>query len=158
MLFFLISTAALWAADSPFTGRWVLNGGQSKFPPDAAPMKSFLTFTPEGKVIVQEVTSDGMEQTWSYQANPGQEAPLEGRSGQSVVEKRVNANTSEFQWKSGGAVLGTSTMTVSPDGKTLTHQLTIQRQNSKPVNIVMVFQKEMPAAPAPEPARGKKKK
>jgi hypothetical protein len=103
-----LAAANLWAADPAYIGKWKLNPAKSDFG------ESTVTYeqTAGGEM---KLTADGQSYTFK---TDGKEYSTPW--GTSASWKSINANTWETTNKVNGKVIGTSTMKLSADGKTLT--------------------------------------
>src|SRR5262249_4670189 len=103
-----LAAANLWAADPAYIGKWKLNPAKSDFG------ESTVTYdqTAGGEM---KLTADGQSYTFK---TDGKEYSTPW--GGSALWKSVNANTWETTNKVNGKVIGTATLKLSADGKTLT--------------------------------------
>jgi hypothetical protein len=113
------------AADTdPVVGTWQLNAQKSTFSGPALKSQT-RTYSQSGDkitLVMATVGPDGKEVTThtTYQLN-GKDFPVTGTPDyDSLAGKRINTNTAEFTLKKGGKEIGTTSRTVSKDGKTLT--------------------------------------
>ena len=105
----LVATATLLvAADPPYVGTWKLNPAKSSF--------GETTVTYEEMAGGQmKVTAEG--QSYTFKAD-GKEYPTPW--GSSTAWKAVDASTWEVTYKANAKMVGTATLTLAADGKTLT--------------------------------------
>lgn len=120
-------SAAVLAAPAadPVIGTWQLNAAKSTFSPDVAPKSDTRSYaaTEQGTAMVwKSVGTDGKETiTRSTFKADGKDYPLTGSANfDSVSLKQVDDHTVQSSQKRGGKVIGTTTRTVSKDGKVLT--------------------------------------
>jgi hypothetical protein len=140
----LFASAFVLAAQSdqsnPFTGTWKLNVAKSKFSPGPGPKSETVTIAPDGKVSVEEVTSDDKTVNWSYTPSGDSAVPIEGLENATVVSKQ-SGNTVDHTWK-----FGTGTETghgvVAKNGKTMKYTMTGTNAQGQPVHTVLIFEKQ----------------
>jgi len=113
---------------NPLIGVWTLNIAKSTHSPGPPPKSpSTLTYTQNGDglklVISGLVNADGSAQTtvsWAAHFD-GKDYPVVGNPGADMITITMHgASTMDFTTKKGGKVTGTSRLTVSKDGKTMT--------------------------------------
>jgi len=98
---------------NPLIASWITNIPKSTYSPGPPPKSGTRTYTQNGdglKVVTAGVNADGSAQTnqsWAAHFD-GEDYPV------------VGASTMDFTTKKGGKVTGTSRLTVSKDGKTMT--------------------------------------
>jgi hypothetical protein len=93
---------------------------------------------------MKTVTADGQEATThtTYQLN-GKTFPVSGTADyDSLSGKRLSSHSAQFTLKKGGKVIGTTTRTVSKDGKRLTAKSHMTTANGETQDYVLVFDKE----------------
>jgi len=135
-------------ASDPRVGTWKLNVAKSKYNPGPAPQSQTLTIEPVGKgekVTSEAVSADGKRTTTTYTANfDGKDYPLSGSllGADKVSLKRINARTTERIDKKDGKPVMTLKRVVSQDGKTMTVTTKGTNAEGKPVNNVVVFDKQ----------------
>lgn len=120
-------SALVVAADAPdpIVGTWTLNLAKSKFSPGPAPKSQTRTYSQSAdgtSVAVSGVAADGspisQQATYKYD---GKDYPFKGSSDfDGLSLKQVDAHTVKATQKRGGKVAGTTTRTISADGKVLT--------------------------------------
>lgn len=134
------------AAD-PVIGTWQLNVAKSKFSPGPAPKSDTRTY---------EATDQGIAMTWKSVGADGKEIvakstfkadgkdyPLTGVPNfDSLSLKQVDDHTVQSTQKKGGKVVGTTTRTVSKDGKVLTLNSKGTGPTGAPYDNVMVYDKK----------------
>jgi hypothetical protein len=136
------------AADSdPVVGTWQLNVPKSTFSAGPALKDQTRTYSQSGDKITLVMTTvgpDGKEVTThtTYQLN-GKDFPVTGTPDyDSLSAKRINSNTAEFSLKKAGKEIGTTSRTVSKDGKTLTAKSKITTASGQKTESTMVFDKK----------------
>ena len=65
----------------PFIGTWKLNVAKSDFGSEPVLKSSTITFTADGKVIVEVVNAQGKSTKYSYPASDGKEVAIDGMEG-----------------------------------------------------------------------------
>jgi hypothetical protein len=139
-------TAAASDAD-PVLGTWKLDASKSTFKAGPAIKSQTRTYTQSGDQITLEmktVAADGKETTThtTYQLN-GKSFPVSGTPDyDSLSAKQVNANKASFTLKKAGKVIGTTTRTVSKDGKTLTSTSKMTTASGEASENRLVFEKQ----------------
>ncbi len=136
----------------PRTGTWVLNVAKSTYKPGPAPKSQTVRIEPSGQgehVRSEALNTNGTRVVTEYTAAyDGTDYPLKGSLvADTVMLKRVDANTTERFDKKDGQVMLVYRRVVSPDGKTMT--VTIQGVNAQKqqVNNVVVFEKKTTSKP-----------
>ena len=140
-----VTTAA--AASDPVVGTWQLNTSKSKFTAGPAWKSQTRTYSQSGKnltLVMKTVTTDGKEVTSesTYMLN-GKDFPVTGNPDyDSLSAHRVSSHTARFTLKKGGKVVGTTTRTVSKDGKTMTTKSTLTTAKGEKAENTAVFDKQ----------------
>jgi len=136
------------AADSdPIVGTWQLNASKSTFSAGPAIRNQTRTYSQAGDKITLVMTTtgaDGKEVTThtTYQLN-GKDYPVTGTPDyDSLAAKRIDNNTAEFILKKGGKEIGTTSRTVSKDGRTLTTKIKTTGASGQKTDNVMVFDRK----------------
>ena len=140
-----------WAEDVQ-TGRWTLNVAKSQFKTSAAPKTQIVTITPEGKdgvkVTADVVRANGAKAAFSYagqydgKENPRTETGDGAVPGQMVTMKRVDNHTVERITYLKGKKLVIEKWEISRDGKTRTVTQSGVGPDGKPVDNVLVYEKQ----------------
>jgi hypothetical protein len=139
--------AAVSAQSGVPNGTWKLNVAKSKSS-SALPFKSVtLTIHPVGvatMTMIESVGADGAKLNWSYTGPyDGKDVPITGNPAlDTAVRKSVNATTTETTYKKSGKVVAVNTNVLSPDGKTLTVTTKGVDEQGRPVNSVLVFERQ----------------
>jgi hypothetical protein len=134
-------------APDPVVGIWVLDVPKSSFTAGPAFKGQTRTYSQSGEsitLIMKTVGPDGKEATsqTTYQLN-GKDFPVKGNPDyDSLSAKQVDSNTAKFTLKKGGKAVGTTSRTVSKDGKTLTSKVKMTTANGEKSESVMVFDKQ----------------
>jgi hypothetical protein len=141
--FALLATAALAAAQDPFTGTWALNHAKSHLPPPVPrSVVSHIQCDDKGVSVREEIVdADGTAHTATARAGfDGKDYPVVGTPlADTVSYRRVDARTLEGTSKKSGKVLVHETVVVSPDGRTMTATYTGQDAQGKEVVGTAVF-------------------
>lgn len=128
-------------------GTWKLNAAKSKSS-STLPFKSAtLTIHPVGPAtmtMIESVGADGATLHWSYTgAYDGKDVPIAGNPAfDTAARKSVNATTTETTFKKSGKVVTVNTNVLSADGKTLTVTTKGVDEQGRPVNSVLVFERQ----------------
>ncbi len=134
------------AAD-PVVGTWKLDPGKSIFKSGPVMKSQTRTYSQSGDEItldMKTVTAEGKEATThtTYQLN-GKSFPVSGTPDyDSLSGKQLNSHSAQFTLKKGGKVVGTSTRTVSKDGKKLTTKSHLTLAGGEKQDDVLVFDKQ----------------
>jgi hypothetical protein len=142
-----IGTGALAADPDPIVGTWQLNAAHSTFTSGPALKSQTRTYTQSGggiALVMKTVTADGQEATTqtTYQLD-GKDYPVTGTPDYDTLSaKQVNARTASFTLKKGGKAVGTTTRTVSKDGKLLTSKTKLTTAKGDKSESVMVFDRQ----------------
>jgi hypothetical protein len=142
-----VAGVAAAAGADPIDGTWKLNVAKSKFNPGPAPQSQTRTYveTAQGVTLTfSGVAADASPMsggsTFKYD---GKDYPITGLPNYDAIAlTRVDANTVKSTQKRAGKAVGTTTRTVSKDGKTMT--LTSKGTSAKgtPYDDVLVFDKQ----------------
>jgi hypothetical protein len=141
-----IAAVASAAAPDPVVGSWKLNAAKSTFKSGAAPTAQTRVYTQTDKGISLTMTNTvGGKETTTTTAYSfdGKDYPVTGNPDwDSLTPKQVDANKAEFALKRGGKAVGTTSRTVSKDGKTLTATADYTDAKGGKVENSMVFDKQ----------------
>ena len=134
---------AVYGADSdPFLGKWKLNWLKSHSS-QQQPKSAIRRYQKSGTgVRVQETWVDGAgkKMNLDYVAGyDGHEYPLRTTKGATVAFTRPDKFTVQGVSKRDGKLASTFKRTVSPDGKTLTVELTTTAADGKPATEALVY-------------------
>jgi hypothetical protein len=140
-----IATAV--AADSdPVIGTWQLNAAKSTFTSGPALKSQTRTYSQSGpsiSLVMKSMTADGKEVTsqTTYQLD-GKDYPVSGSPDYDTLSaKQVNPRTATFSLKKGSTPVGTTTRTISKDGKILTSKIKVTTAKGT-TESVLVFDKQ----------------
>jgi hypothetical protein len=131
----------------PVVGTWQLNVSKSTFTAGPAFKSQTRTYSQSGQsitLVMKTVGADGKEATTqtTYQVD-GKDFPVKGNPDyDSLSAKQVGSNTARFTLKKVGKAVGTTSRTVSKDGKTLTSKTKMTTANGEKSDSVMVFDKQ----------------
>jgi len=135
----------LWAADVR-TGTWKLNVAKSKFVKGQEIKEETATVVEQGdNLMVTAKGTDGAGKAisvmYTFPPKGGTISYTEGApaAGTTVVNKWVDANTSDSTSTMNGKPVGTTHTVVSKDGKTLTQTRNAADEKGKAVKSVLVF-------------------
>jgi hypothetical protein len=139
--------AAITQASDPVMGTWVLNVAKSKYDPGPAPKSVTRTYTPapNGYKFSQDgINAAGATTHVEFTAafDGKYHAVIGNPNSDSIMVRRVDANTVESSQKKGATVVQTSTRTISKDGKTLTNTAKGTNAEGKPFTNLEVFEKK----------------
>ncbi len=129
LLIVLAAAIPALAADLPYAGKWKMNPAKSDFGEFTITYEQL----PSGEM---QATIDG--QSYKFKMD-GKDYP--DPFGNTVAWRSVNATTWETTNKLGAKVLTTDTLTLSPDGKTLTLNSRGTKPNGEPIDDAVVFQR-----------------
>ena len=134
-------------ASDPVVGTWQLNGPKSTFTAGQELESQTRTYSQSGQTItlvMKTVGTDGkdvMTHT-SYQLY-GNDYPVMGTPDYySLSAQQVDSHTAKFKLKKHGEVVGTTSRTVSKDGKTLTSEMKLTTAKGEKSESKLVFDKE----------------
>ena len=144
-----VGSAAVVAAPAadPVIGTWQINVAKSKFSPGPAPKSDTRMYAASDQGITmtwKSVGADGKEivAKSTFKAD-GKDYPLTGVDNfDSLSLKQVDDHTVQSTQKKGGKVIGTTTRTVSKDGKVLTLTSKGTSATGVPYDNVMVYDKK----------------
>lgn len=132
------------AEPDPFIGKWILNWARSQST-HLRPRSVIRRYRQsENGVRVQEtwVAANGKKTSLDYVANyDGHDYPVRSAKGETVAFTRPNTYTVQGVSKMDGKVKYTFRRLVSPDGKTLTVEMTTTDSVGKPATELLVYDK-----------------
>ncbi len=131
----------------PRTGTWILNLSKSTYKPGPAPKSQTVSIEPSGqgeRVKSEALNTNGTRVVTEYTAAyDGTDYPLKGSPvANTVMIKRIDANTTERFDKKDGHVMLVYRRVVSADGKTMTVNVQGVNAQGQQVNNVVVFEKK----------------
>ena len=134
------------------TGTWKLNVAKSRFQTSTAPRSQLVTILPDGKdgirLSVDIVTANGDKSSIAYAAQydgkeyPRTETGAGAVPGQTVSLTRTDNRTAERIAYLKGKKLTTERWEISSDGRTRTVTQSGVGADGKPVNNVLVYEKQ----------------
>jgi hypothetical protein len=140
-----------WAEDAQ-AGHWMLNVAKSQFKTSPAPKTQMVMVVPEGKdgvkVTADVVRANGAKAAFSYagqydgKENPRTETGDGAVPGQTVTLKRIDNHTVERISFLKGKKLVIEKWEISRDGKTRTVTQSGVGPDGKPVDNVLVYEKQ----------------
>lgn len=134
-------------ASDPVIGTWKLDVSKSTFARGPALESQTRTYSQSGQnitLVMKSMSADGKEVTtrMTYQLD-GKDHPVTGNPDfDSVSGQQVDSNTASFTQKKGGKMVGTSTRTVSKDGKTLHVKSSLTTAKGENSESVLVLDKQ----------------
>ncbi|PYT21285.1 MAG: hypothetical protein DMG57_39085 [Acidobacteria bacterium] len=147
LAFAILGLAAALVAADPFAGTWKLNSAKSKYKTGTAPKEQTVTIAETGSdldVIISGTVADGSAIMSSHYTVPAQggegkiiQSPYEAVSG-----KRMGSNQREITYSKGGKAVLTARSMVSASGKTITVNVKGTDMQNKPVDAVVVYDKQ----------------
>jgi len=134
-------------ASDPVLGTWTLNVAKSTYGSGTAPKSATRTYTAAGAgyhFSSTTVGADGKSTTVEFTvAYDGKFVPVKGSpDADSIMVKRIDANTVEATQTKAGKVVSKTTRMTSTDGKTLTSTSAGTDAAGKPTKNVEVFDKK----------------
>jgi hypothetical protein len=141
---------SMLAQNTAFVGTWKLNLEKSKYPAGMAPKSQTRTVSADGNNVIYKFEGQGADGTaFSYGFTSkwdGKDAEVTGTGSPSgadhIAIKQVDSHTLSATLKKGEKTIGTSSATVSQDGKMLTLTTKATDANGKPVKTVSVYDKQ----------------
>jgi len=130
-------------------GTWKMNPEKSKFS-GTAPKDLTLTLEAQGDGVKSRsvgTAADGTKTDWGYTANyDRKDSPVTGTGApggaDTVALKHINANATAVTLKKAGKTVRTARMLVSTDGKVLRIAAKGSDADGKPMNDLIVFDKQ----------------
>jgi len=128
------------------SGTWKLNTAKSKYSPGPAPKSTTQTYSMDGDWVVlksEGVAADGKPANFSYRYKfDGKEYPFKNATVDGTISvKRIDDLHTEAVIKGGKANISLKGE-ISKDGKTRTQRQTGTNAEGKPVNNVVVYEKQ----------------
>ena len=146
----LALAGSMFADSTAFVGTWKLNLDKSKFPAGQAPKSLTRTVSGDGDNVTYKfegVAADGGALTYGFASK------LDGKDGEvtgtgmpygadHISIKQQNSHMTSATLKKGDTIVGSSSATVSHDGKMLTLTSKGTDANGKPTKSVSVYDKQ----------------
>ncbi len=146
----LALAGSMFAQSAAFVGTWKLNLEKSKYPAGMAPKSLTRTATADGDTVTYKfegVGADGTAISFGYTSKyDGKDSAVTGTGisfgADHVAIKQLNSHQLSATLKKGDKIVGTSSATVSHDGKTLTLTSKGTGADGKTVKSVAVYDKQ----------------
>jgi hypothetical protein len=146
----LALAGSMFADSTAFVGTWKLNLDKSKFPAGQAPKSLTRTVSADGDTLTYKfegVGSDGAALTYGFASKlDGKDSEVTGTGmpygADHIAIKQQNSHMTSATLKKGDKIVGTSSATVSHDGKTLTLTSKGTDANGKPTKSVSIYDKQ----------------
>jgi hypothetical protein len=141
---------SMLAENTAFVGTWKLNLDKSKYPAGMAPKSLTRTASADGDTVTYKfegVGPDGTAFSFGYTSKyDGKDSEITGTGApygsDHIAIKQLNSHQLSATSKKGSKVVGTTSATVSHDGKTLTLNSKGTGADGKPVKSVAVYDKQ----------------
>ena len=151
VLAFMAAASAVVLAGSPASdpviGTWELDAAKSTFNAGPELKRETRTYSQAESgitLVMKSVDADGKEATgrMTYQMD-GKDYPVKGNPNvDSISAQQVDSHSARFTLKKGGKPVGSSTRTVSKDGKTLRTTMKMSTVSGEKIDTVLVFNKQ----------------
>jgi hypothetical protein len=149
-LIFVLALVAgtLWGQQDPLMGTWKLNLSKSKYDPGPPPQSQINKYEPSGanavKRIIDNVSATGEKgHTEANYVIDGKEYPVpDSQTGDRVVNRRIDANTTERIITRGGMLVNFAQRTLSADRRTLTVTQISADAQGKLARSIAVYDKQ----------------
>jgi hypothetical protein len=146
----LALAGSMFADSKAFVGTWKLNLEKSKYAAGQAPKSLTRTVSADGDAVTYKfegVGADGTAFSFSFTSKyDGKDAEVTGAGmpygADHIAIKQVNSHETTATLKKGDKVVGSSTATVSHDGKMVTLTSKGTYANGKPVKSVSIYDKQ----------------
>jgi hypothetical protein len=146
----LVLAGTMLAQSTAFVGTWKLNMDKSKFPSGKAPKSLMRTVSADGDTVTYKfdgTSADGAAITYGFTSKyDGKDNEVTGNGmpygADHIAIKQINSHMTSATLKKGDKVVGTSSATVSHDGKMLTLTSKGTGADGKPVKTVSVYDKQ----------------
>jgi hypothetical protein len=146
----LALTGSMFADSAALVGTWKLNLDKSKYPAGQAPKSLTRTVSADGDNLTYKfdgVGSDGAAVNFSFTLKlDGKDAEVNGTGtpygADHIAIKQVNSHMTSATLKKGDKIVGTTSATVSHDGKLATLTSKGTDANGKPTKSVAIYDKQ----------------
>jgi hypothetical protein len=145
----VVGSSTLRAQSNPLVGTWKLNLTKSKYDPGPPPQSLTRTVEAQGdgvKYTFAGVSADGKAIAYGFSVQfDGKDNSISGSmptGADTISAKRTDANHFEATLKKAGKVIGTSSVTVSKDGKVTTVDGTGTNAAGVKTHDVQVYDKQ----------------
>lgn len=146
----LALAGSMFADSTAFVGTWKLNVDKSKYAAGKAPKSLTRTVSADGDTLTYKfegVGPDGAAFNFAFASKlDGKDSEVTGTGmpygADHIAIKQQNSHMTSATLKKGDKIVGTSSATVSHDGKMLTLTSKGTDANGKPVKSVSVYDKQ----------------
>ena len=146
----LALAGSMFADSKAFVGTWKLNLEKSKYAAGQAPKSLTRTVSADGDAVTYKfegVGADGTAFSFSFTSKyDGKDAEVTGAGmpygADHIAIKQVNSHETTATLKKGDKVVGSSTATVSHDGKMVTLTSKGTDANGKPTKSMSIYDKQ----------------
>jgi hypothetical protein len=146
----LTLAGSLFGQSTAFVGTWKMSLEKSKFPAGMAPKSLTRTVSADGDTVTYKfegVGADGAAIAYGFSSKyDGKDSEITGNGmpfgADHIAIKQLNSHMLSSTMKKGDKAAGTSSATVSHDGKTLTLTSKGMDASGKPVKTVVVYDKQ----------------
>jgi len=146
----LALAGSMLADSTALVGTWKLNLDKSKFPAGQAPKSLTRTVSADGDTLTYKFEgagADGAALTYGFATKlDGKDSEVTGTGmpygADHIAIKQQNSHMTTATLKKGGKIVGTSSATVSHDGKLLTLTTKGTDANGKPTKSVSIYDKQ----------------
>jgi hypothetical protein len=140
----------MFADSAAFVGTWKLNLDKSKYPAGRAPKSLTRTVSADGDNLTYKfdgVGPDGAALSYGFTCKlDGKDVEVTGAGApygaDHIAIKQVNSHMTSATLKKGDKIVGTSSATVSHDGKMVTLTSEGSDANGKPTKSVSIYDKQ----------------
>ncbi len=141
---------SLLAQSTAFVGTWKMNPEKSKYLAGMAPKSLTRTVSADGDTVTYKFAGEGPDGTafnygWTCKYD-GKDSEITGTGmpfgADHIAIKQINSHMLSATLKKGDKAVGTSSATVSHDGKMLTLTSKGMDAKGKPVKTVVVYDKQ----------------
>src|SRR5208283_1527308 len=146
----LTLAGSMFADSTAFVGTWKLNLDKSKYAAGQAPKSLTRTVSADGDTVTYKfegVGADGTAFSYGFASKlDGKDSEVTGAGmpygADHIAIKQQNSHATSATLKKGDKIVGSSSATVSHDGKMLTLTSKGTDANGKPVKSVSVYNKQ----------------
>ena len=146
----LALAGSMFADSKAFVGTWKLNLEKSKYAAGTAPKSLTRTVSADGDAVTYKfdgVSADGTSFSFSFTSKyDGKDAEMTGTGtpygADHIAIKQANSHETTSTLKKGDKIVGSTTATVSHDGKMATLTSKGTDANGKPVKSVSIYDKQ----------------
>jgi hypothetical protein len=137
-----------FAQSDPFTGLWQLSVAKSKYTPGPPPKSQTVYIQGEGqnrKITAVGINAAGnaVSQVWSEFVGDGKPHPITGNPNVDTQTYTLgDARTINISRLKDGKTVGTASVVVSPDGKTMTFNNSTTQATGRQISDTQVYDKQ----------------